>query len=310
MPEKKEFKTSVGGQAVMEGVMMRGPEKWCLAVRTPAGDIVTEEHPTVKRPWTKIPIIRGIFSFVDSLLMGYQTIMRSAEISMGDELEEEEPSKFDVWLDRHFGEKGTKFIMGLSALVGGMMAIVLFMVLPTAAVGLLNRFVALGFWKTVLEGIVKLSLFVLYLALIRNMKEIKRVFMYHGAEHKTIACYEAGNELNVENIRKHSRFHPRCGTSFLLIVLVISILLFSVLPWHGTLNRVLLKLVMLPIVMGLAYEVIRFAGRHDNPITRAISAPGMWMQRLTTSEPDDSMMEVAIAAVEPVLPQNPDEAKW
>lgn len=174
--------------------------------------------------------------------------------------------------------------------------------------------VPLGGFKPVLEGLIKIAIFVVYLGLVSRMKEIRRVFSYHGAEHKTIFCYEAGDELTVENIRGHSRFHPRCGTSFLLIVLILSILLNSVLPWPagagGALLRVLLKLLMLPVVMALSYELIRFAGRHDNPFTRAISAPGLWLQRLTTREPDDSMIEVAIAAVKPVLPENPEDAKW
>ncbi len=310
MAKRSKFKTTVGGQAVMEGVMMNGPAKWCLAVRKPDGDIITEVHEGARRPWAKWPLVRGIVSFFSSIIMGYQTMMRSAELSMGEEEEEEEPSKFDLWLEKHFGEKGMKVFMGAAAAVGVVLAIVLFMVLPTAIVGFAGRFVDLGAWRTVIEGVLKIALFVGYLALVRNMKEIRRVFRYHGAEHKTISCYEAGDELSVENIRGHSRFHPRCGTSFLLIVLIVSILVFSLVPWSGTLMRVGLKILLLPVVMALAYEIIRLAGRYDNPVTRAVSAPGLWLQRLTTGEPDDSMIEVAIAAVQPVLPEQPDEAKW
>lgn len=312
--KRTNVKTSVGGQAVMEGIMMRGPAKWCLAVRTPDNGVVTEVHDTVQRPWSKWPLIRGVFSFIDSMLMGYKTLMRSAELSMGDEFEEEEPSKFDLWVEKHFGDKGTKLVMGIAAVLGVLLAVGLFMLLPTAIVSGLDLLVPMGGFKPVLEGIIKIGIFVAYLALVSRMKEIHRVFSYHGAEHKTIFCYEAGDELTVDNIRGHSRFHPRCGTSFILIVLILSILLNSALPWPvgagGALLRVLLKLLMLPLVMALSYELIRFAGRHDNPFTRAISAPGLWLQRLTTKEPDDSMIEVAIAAVTPVLPENPDEAKW
>lgn len=310
MAERCKFRTTVGGQAVMEGVMMRGPAKWCLAVRNPEGDIITETHDTQKRSWTSWPFVRGVFNFFDSLIMGYKTLMRSAELSMGDEFEEEEPSKFDLWLERKFGDKGTKTFMSIAAVIGVVLALVIFMVVPTALVGLLDNFLPLYGWRTLIEGVLKIALFVGYLALVRNMKEIRRVFSYHGAEHKTISTYEAGDELTVEKVHKHTRFHPRCGTSFLLIVLIVSILVFSLIPWGGTFARVGLKILLLPVVMAVAYELIRLAGRYDNLVTRIISAPGLWLQRLTTEEPDDSMIEVAIAAVEPVLPEIPDEAKW
>ncbi len=289
--------------------MMRGPDKWCLAVRTPNGEITTETHDTPKRPWTKLPFIRGIFNFFDSILMGYSTMMRSAELSMADD-SEEEPGKFDIWLDKHFGENGAKFVMGLSSVLGVVLAIGLFLFVPTFIVRFVDGFFPLGWFKPVLEGLIKVAIFIGYLALVRRVKDIRRVFSYHGAEHKTISCYESGEALNCENIRHHTRFHPRCGTSFLFIVIIVSILVNSFLPWGGTFSRVFWKLLLLPVVMGVAYEIIRLAGRYDNPVTRAISAPGLWLQRLTTEEPDDSMIEVAIAAVEPVLPVEPDEAKW
>lgn len=311
MAERCKFKTTVGGQAVMEGVMMRGPLKWCLAVRKPDGEITTELHDSNKHGWAKIPFVRGVFNFFESIITGYQTMMRSAELALDDdEAEEEEPSKFDKWIEEKFGDKGTKFLMGLAAVVGVVLAIVIFMVAPTAIVGFLDNFLPLYGFRTLIEGILKIVLFVGYLAIVGQMKEIKRVFSYHGAEHKTISCYEAGAPLTVENVREHTRFHPRCGTSFLLIVLIISILVFSLVPWSGTLARVGLKILLLPVVMALSYELIRLAGRYDNPLTRAISAPGLWLQRLTTKEPDDSMIEVAIAALEPVLPGEPNEAKW
>lgn len=313
MPEKSKFKTSVGGQAVMEGIMMRGPEKWCLAVRNPEGEIITETHDVQKRPWAKIPFVRGIFNFVDSLLMGYKTLAKSTEISM--EGIEEEPSKFDRWIENKFGDAGMKVMMGVSTVLAFVLAMLLFMYLPAALVNLLNRAVPLGWGKVIIEGLIKVGIFVLYLALVSRMKEIHRVFCYHGAEHKTISCYEAGDELTVENIRTHTRFHPRCGTSFIFIVLIISILLNSLLPWPegagASFMRMGMKLLMLPVVMGVSYEILRLAGKYNgNPVMRALSAPGMWLQRLTTKEPDDSMIEVAITAVTPVLPEKPEDALY
>lgn len=312
MAERCKFKTTVGGQAVLEGVMMQGPEKWCLAVRTPDGEIVTEEHPTRKKSAvSKLPVVRGVFAFINSLLSGYKTLMRSAELALTEEEQEEELSKFDKWVDAKFGDKAMNVMMGISAVLGIVLAVGIFMFLPTFLVQLFDTHVlALGGFKALVEGVIKIALFVLYLALVRRSKDIKRVFRYHGAEHKTIFCYESGDELTVENVRKHTRFHPRCGTSFLLIVLIVSILLFSVVTWQSVAMRVALKILLLPVVTGISYEIIRLAGRYDNPVTRAVSAPGLWLQRLTTAEPDDSMIEVALAAVRPVLPENPDDAKW
>ena len=259
--------------------------------------------------WQKIPLVRGAAAMIENLVLGYRYLMHSAEVSMPDEAEAE-PGRFEKWLTEHTGPAVQNFFMALAAVCGGLLAIVLFMVLPTAIVGLVDSFVPLGWGKVLLEGLLKIALFVGYLFLCTRMKEIHRVFEYHGAEHKTIACYEAGEELTVENVRRHRRFHPRCGTSFMILVLIVSILLFSVLPWNSTGLRVVLKLLLLPAVMGVSYELIKLAGRCDNLFTRIISAPGLWLQRLTTFEPDDSMIEVAIAAVLPVLPEHPDEAKW
>ena len=310
MEKPKEcFKTSVGGQALMEGIMMRGPKKICVAVRKPDGEIDLTMEDVKQHKWQKIPFVRGAFSMIESLVLGYRYLMHSAEVSMPEE-EQEEPGKLDQWLQEHTGPKFQSFLMGLAAVMGGMLAIVLFMVLPTAIVGGVNHFVPLGWGKVLLEGVLKITMFVIYLFLCTRMKEIHRVFEYHGAEHKTIACYEAGQELTVENIRRHCRFHPRCGTSFMILVLIVSILLFSVLPWNSTGLRVLLKLLLLPEVMGIRYELIKQAGRYDNLATRIISAPGLWLQHLTTFEPDDSMIEVAIAAVKPVLPSRPEEGLW
>ena len=310
MEKPKEcFKTSVGGQALMEGIMMRGPEKICVAVRRPDGTLDMTYEDVKHHRWQKIPLVRGAAAMIENLVLGYRYLMHSAEVSMPEEAEEE-PGRFEKWLGEHAGPGVQNFFMALAAVCGGLLAIVLFMVLPTAIVGLIDRFLPLGWGKVVLEGALKIALFVGYLFLCTRMKEIHRVFEYHGAEHKTIACYEAGEELTVENVRRHRRFHPRCGTSFMILVLIVSILLFSVLPWSSTGLRVVLKLLLLPVVMGVSYELIKLAGRYDNLFTRIISAPGLWLQRLTTFEPDDSMIEVAIAAVTPVLPDHPDEAKW
>ena len=310
MEKPKEcIKTSVGGQALMEGIMMRGPEKICVAVRRPDGTLDMTYEDVKHHRWQKIPLVRGAAAMIENLVLGYRYLMHSAEVSMPEEAEEE-PGRFEKWLGEHAGPGVQNFFMALAAVCGGLLAIVLFMVLPTAIVGLIDRFLPLGWGKVVLEGVLKIALFVGYLFLCTRMKEIHRVFEYHGAEHKTIACYEAGEELTVENVRHHRRFHPRCGTSFMILVLIVSILLFSVLPWSSTGLRVVLKLLLLPVVMGVSYELIKLAGRYDNLFTRIISAPGLWLQRLTTFEPDDSMIEVAIAAVTPVLPDHPDEAKW
>ena len=310
MEKPKEcFKTSVGGQALMEGIMMRGPEKICVAVRRPDGTLDMTYEDVKHHRWQKIPLVRGAAAMIENLVLGYRYLMHSAEVSMPEEAEEE-PGRFEKWLGEHAGPGVQNFFMALAAVCGGLLAIVLFMVLPTAIVGLIDRFLPLGWGKVVLEDVLKIALFVGYLFLCTRMKEIHRVFEYHGAEHKTIACYEAGEELTVENVRHHRRFHPRCGTSFMILVLIVSILLFSVLPWSSTGLRVVLKLLLLPVVMGVSYELIKLAGRYDNLFTRIISAPGLWLQRLTTFEPDDSMIEVAIAAVTPVLPDHPDEAKW
>ena len=308
--KKEKFKTSVGGQALIEGIMMRGPREVCTAVRRPDGGIETKLDPVTPFPWQKIPLVRGVLSMIESLIVGYRCLMYSAEISMGEEAFEAEESKLDKWINEHLGEKAQNFVMSLAAVLGGMLALVLFMVLPTTIVGLLGKVLPLDGVRALLEGVLKIVIFIGYLALVRNMKDIKRMVRYHGAEHKTIACYEAGEELTVENIRHHSRFHPRCGTSFLVLVILISILVSSLLPWSSTGLRILLKLLTLPVVMGISYELIKLAGRYDNILTRIISAPGLWIQRLTTSEPDDSMIEVAIAAVKPVLPENWEDSLW
>lgn len=305
----KTIKTSIGGQAVIEGVMMRGPKLTALSVRMPDQSISTEtwDTPNSNKWYKKTPFIRGVFNFVESLTDGYKSLMKAAEKAGLDD-EEEEPSKFEQKLRQLLGDKFMPFLQGCILLFSLAMALFFFAFLPTTLVGFFKDYISHPLALSALEGLTKIAILILYLALISNMSDIKRVFMYHGAEHKTIFCYEHGEELTVENVRKYTRFHPRCGTSFLVIVLLLSILVSSMVSWDNLWMRVGLKVLCLPIIMSLSYECIKFAGRHDNLFTRILSAPGLWTQRLTTREPDDSMIEVAIASMKKVIPENPNEA--
>ena len=305
----KTIKTSIGGQAVIEGVMMRGPKLTALSVRMPDQSISTEtwDTPNSNKWYKKTPFIRGVFNFVESLTDGYKSLMKAAEKAGLDD-EEEEPSKFEQKLRQLLGDKFMPFLQGCILLFSLAMALFFFAFLPTTLVGFFKDYINHPLALSALEGLTKIAILILYLALISNMSDIKRVFMYHGAEHKTIFCYEHGEALTVENARKYTRFHPRCGTSFLVIVLLLSILVSSMVSWDNLWMRVGLKVLCLPIIMSLSYECIKFAGRHDNLFTRILSAPGLWTQRLTTREPDDSMIEVAIASMKKVIPENPDEA--
>ncbi len=311
MPNTEKFRTSVGGQALMEGIMMRGPAKVCCAVRRPDGTIDITESPLTQHWYNKVPLVRGVCNMAENLYKGYRYLEHSIDIALSEEEQAAQQSKFDKWLDAHAGPAVQNAVMAVSALAGVALALFLFSFLPTFLTGLLAGIVPLGRWpRVILEAVFKLALFLGYLFAVTRLKEIHRVFEYHGAEHKTIACYEAGEELTVENIRKYPRFHPRCGTSFLILVLLISIVLYAVLPWTGTALRVVYKLAMLPLLVGVSYEVIKWAGRSHSWLSRAVSQPGLWLQRLTTYEPDDSMIEVAIAAITPVLPQNPEDGAW
>lgn len=307
----EKFRTSVGGQALMEGIMMRGPKKICCAVRRPDGTIDLS-YSDVRTHWyNKVPLLRGVCNMVENLYSGYKYLMHSADIAMTEEEQEASESKLDKWLDEHTGPVFQSVLMGISAFAGVILAVFLFTFLPTFLTGALGKVIELGRWpRVILESILKLAIFLSYMFLCSRMKEIHRMFEYHGAEHKTIACYEAGEELTVENIRRHSRFHPRCGTSFLFLVILIGIVLYAVLPWESTTMRVLYKLALLPVLVAVSYEVIKWAGRSNSLLARAVSRPGLWLQRLTTFEPDDSMIEVAIAAVTPVLPDRPEDGAW
>ena len=308
---KKEIKkTSIGGQALIEGVMMKGPRISAMAIRQQNGEIITETWDSGGNKWYhKVPILRGIFNFIGMLGQGYKCLMRSADLSGF--AEEEEPSKFDRWVDEHLGDKAMWVFNAVVTILAAVLCVGLFMLLPAAVIKFLGHFVnAPGFAMTLTEGLLKIAIFILYLFLVTRMSDIHRVFEYHGAEHKTIACYEAGDELTPENAKKYARFHPRCGTSFLILVVIVSVFLYSVLPWSSTSLRVLFKLLLLPVVMGISYELLKWCGRSDNIATRIIRQPGLWVQRLTVFEPDDSMIEVAIAAVTPVLPEDPEDGKW
>ena len=294
------FKTSIGGQALIEGVMMRGPEKTAMAVRVKDGSIVVEEGPSEKVKLAKVPLVRGVMSMITSLKIGYKYMMRSSELAM----EDIEDDKLSLYLKEKFGDKVENAISTVIYIIAVFLALGLFVVIPTFITGLIGKLVTLGRMRAVIEGILKMTMFLMYLYLISRLEDIRRVFQYHGAEHKTISCYEAGDEITVENIKKHTRFHPRCGTSFLFIVIAVSILVSSLITTESTLARVGLKLLLLPVVMGISYEIIKYSGSHDNWLSRTLAAPGLWVQRLTTREPDDDQIEVAMTSFLRVLPED------
>lgn len=306
-----EKKTSIGGQALIEGIMMRGPVTTAMAVRLPDGSIDLEDWPTNKSgstPWYKKTwFVRGIFNMVDTLKVGFSCLMKSAEKAG---MEEEQPSRFEEGLAKLLGASAVNVMNGLAVVMGVGLALLLFVVLPTGVTSLLRPYIRTGGMLSLIEGLVKVIIFICYLWLASRLSDVKRLFSYHGAEHKSIACYEAGEELTPENARKYTRFHPRCGTSFLFLVLIISILVSSLISWNSPLLRMALKLLSIPVVVGIAYELIKLSGRYCNPFTRAISAPGLWLQRLTTAEPDDGMLEVAIAALKDVIPEDADADNW
>ena len=300
-------KTSIGGQAIIEGVMMRGPELSAMSVRLPNGEIDTETWPNKVTKLSKIPFVRGVFNFVTTMIQGYKTLMKSAEKAGV----EEEPSAFEKKLEKLFGNSLYKVMTVVASVIAVALALLLFMFVPSWLASLTSSFLPEAL-RTLVEGVIKIMVFVLYIYLTSLLPDIRRVYEYHGAEHKTIACYEAGDELVPENVAKYRRFHPRCGTSFMIIVLIISIVIFSLpfVPWDNLFLRVLVKLALLPVITSIAYELIKLAGRHDNIITRIISAPGMWLQHITTNEPDRSQIEVAIASMKPVIPKDSESDLW
>ena len=323
----EKFKTMIGGQALIEGIMMRGPEKDAIVIRGREG-LTVEVSPrklAPKNSFKNWPFFRGMFSFFDAQVTGVKALMRSADLAP--EEMQEEPSKFDLWLEKKLGnEKFQQAVIGIAVALGMGLSIGLFFLLPMVIGSFFDRWIQTTVGLNLVEGVIRMVIFMAYMLLVSRMEEMKRVFSYHGAEHKTIRCYEAGLPLTVENVRMQTRMHPRCGTSFLLIVMVISILVFSVASsallsafpaleaMRGTflfrLVMIAFKLLMLPLVVGITYEINRMVGRYDNRFTRALSAPGLWMQNFTTNEPDDSMIEVGIAAVQAVLPEEEGADRW
>ena len=324
---QEKFKTMIGGQALIEGIMMRGPEKDAIVVRTKDG-LKLDVKPRKVRPKGSVltwPLIRGAVGFFDSQVAGVKALMQSADLAP--EEYQEEPSKFDLWLEEKLGsERFQKAVIGFAVALGLLFSVALFFILPMVIGGWLAPLFSNQLVQNLVEGLIRMLIFGGYMLLMSQMKDMKRVFAYHGAEHKTIRCYEAGLPLTVENVRNMTRLHPRCGTSFLLVVMLLSILVFSVASsvlltavpalalMEGTvlyrLIMIVFKLVMLPLVVAIAYEINRLVGRYDNWFTRFLTAPGMWFQNFTTNEPDDSMIEVGIAAVEAVLPEKEGADRW
>ncbi len=323
--QEKIRKTSVGGQALIEGVMMNGPKGAALSVRNTKGEIITEfteiKHVRDKVKFLGLPFVRGIVNFIESMIIGYKSLMRSAELSgeLEDESDPEKMSKLDKWLNEHMGPKMFAVLSGIASVFAVVIGVGLFVFLPTYLVDIIDKYCfadSLAKLHALFEGLLRAVIIIVYMFAVSQMKEIRRVFMYHGAEHKTIFCYEKGLDLTVENVRTCRRFHPRCGTSFIFIVLITSIIVSSVVSLifpelTDSSNRIiwiLVKLLLvLPVVTGISYELIKYAGRHDNILTKIFSAPGLWMQRITTKEPTDDMIEVAIASVKAVITDNPED---
>ena len=311
---KKKHITSVGGQALIEGVMMQGPRGVATAVRKPDKSICVEYHDVKhlkdKNKFFALPIIRGIVAFIESMILGYKLLMYSAETSGMEDIEDVEMNKFEKWLTDKMGDKFMDFIMVIASILGFALAFVVFFFLPVFIFNKLNALcnMSLTPWQGTIEGCMKIIIFIVYMLLVSQMNDIKRLFKYHGAEHKSIACYEAGEELTVENVKKCSRFHPRCGTSFMFVMLILSIVVVTLLSLvvpaelkQNTIAWMLIKLPLIPIIMGLGYEFIKYAGKHNNLFVKIVSAPGLWMQRITTKEPDDDIIEVGIESLKAVI---------
>jgi len=304
-------KTSIGGQALIEGIMMKGPNGLATAVRKPDGEITIRKSdikPIFKNKFFKLPIIRGTFVLIDSLVSGVKELMYSAEF-YGEDFEED---AIDRFLKRVFKDKADTAIVYVSVILALLFSVGIFILGPSLLTNFFKNIVKNTFLLNLIEGIIRVGLFVLYVVLISKLDDIKRVFMYHGAEHKTIHCYEHMEELTVENVRKYSTLHPRCGTSFMINVMLISIIVFSFFGWPNPVMRVVVRLVTLPLIAGISYELNKYVGgcKSENVFTKIISYPGFQIQKITTSEPDDSMIEVAIAAMKEVIPQNGEDDKW
>ena len=315
MAEKTKIKTSIGGSALIEGIMMRGPKRTTVAVRMSDDSIYTEDiefnSVASKSKFFRLPLVRGFVSLIDSLRLSMKCLMLSADKAVEGGEEEEEPSKFEKWAMEKFGDKFYSIVMGAASVLGVVIAILLFFAFPTFLFNLLAKAVpALGegtLWRSVFEGILKIALFLCYVTVISRTPDMKRTFMYHGAEHKTIFCYENLEELTVENVRKYTRFHPRCGTSFMVIMLIVGVVIGFFITATNPILRTVIKFCLLPVSCGIGYELIKICGKYDNVFTRIVAAPGLLAQRITTIEPDDSMIEVAIAAISPVIPENGED---
>lgn len=310
---KGGFRTSIGGQALIEGIMMQGSKKRAIAVRGSSGIVIKEEEIKFikdKYPVLGWPLVRGCVNFIGSMYNGVRALMFSSE-QMPLEEQEAQESRVDKWISEHFsGEKAEKLMIAFAMVVGIGLAVVLFMLLPTLIAGLFGGIIKSRVLMNLIEGVIRIAIFLGYIWLATRMNDIHRVFEYHGAEHKTIFCYEAGLPLTVENVRPQPRCHPRCGTSFLFIVMIVSIIVFSVVSWSNPFIRMLLRLVLLPVVVSISYEIIRWAGRHDNWLSAILSAPGKALQHLTVFEPDDGMIEVAIEAMKRVIPEEKGSDAW
>lgn len=296
---------NVGGQAVLEGVMMKSGNRTALAVRDEEGNIRLDAQTNIslrkKHKILNIPLVRGVVGFAETMILSYGTLMKSAEMLGIDE--EEEDTRFEKWLRGKLGDKFMSVLMGGAAVLGVVLALALFLYLPALLTSFLDGLLGgIGWFRNLIEGVLKILIFIGYISLCSLLKEMRRTFEYHGAEHKSIACYEAGLPLTPENAKNCSRFHPRCGTSFIFIMLFLSILINSVVPWGNLLFRTGMKLLLIPLIVGIGYEFILYAGKHENHFTRIFSAPGLWMQRITTREPDEAQLAVAIAALKHALP--------
>ena len=310
--EECPFRTSIGGQALIEGILMRGPKKQAVVCRTKDGLVEKTEELRLVRdryPILGLPFIRGVVTLFDSLFKGMAALTYSASLVP---LEEQgEPDKLDQWIEAHFeGEKAQKLIIATAVVLGVALSLFLFIFLPAFLVGLIPALKENYLVRNLSEGVLRIAILLSYMRLICEMSDVKRLFAYHGAEHKTIFCYEHGKPLTVENVRPESRFHPRCGTSFLLVVIVVSILVNAVVRLSNSFARMGCHLLLLPVVVGVSYEINRWCGRHDNALSAVLSAPGKWLQRMTTNEPDDDMIACAIRALELVIPEEKGSDAW
>ena len=308
---EKKHMTSIGGQALIEGVMMRGPENIAIAVRKPDGEIIIKneeiKQKALDKKIKKIPILRGVVGLFQSMVTGVKSLMYSAEFY---DVEEEKPSKFDTFLEKIFKDKLQSVVIYFSVVLALVLGVGLFILLPAVLANFFKSVITSNLVSNLIEGIIRITFFFVYIYLISKMDDIYRVFQYHGAEHKSIYCYEEGKELTVENAREYTTLHPRCGTSFLLIVMILSILVFSLVNTNDIWTRLLSRILLIPVVAGLSYEFIKWAGRGKTKLAMTLSKPGMWLQKLTTNEPDDDQLEVALAALKNVVTGNKEDDKW